>query len=140
MYIKYLLTIIFILFIEFIWLYLINKKTYSDLTKSIQKTEMKINYLYTIIAYIVILSSIFILSIPFIKSKFNKNDTIKNKLLKALIYGSIVGFYIYGIYNLTSIAIYTNYKLKIALIDTLWGMILYSSASILYIFIESYVE
>ena len=140
MYIKYLLTIIFILFIEFIWLYLINQKTYSDLTKSIQKTEMKINYLYTIIAYIVILSSIFILSIPFIKSKFNKNDTIKNKLLKALIYGSIVGFYIYGIYNLTSIAIYTNYKLKIALIDTLWGMILYSSASILYIFIESYVE
>ena len=140
MYIKYLLTIIYILFIEFIWLYLINQKTYSDLTKSIQKTEMKINYLYTIIAYIVILSSIFILSIPFIKSKFNNNVTIKNKLLKALIYGSIVGFYIYGIYNLTSIAIYTNYKLKIALIDTLWGMILYSSASILYIFIESYVE
>ena len=106
MYYKYIFTILYILIVEFIWLYLINQKTYSDLTKSIQKTEMKINYLYTIIAYIVILSSIFILTIPFIKSKFNKNDNIKNKLLKALIYGSIVGFYIYGIYNLTSISIY----------------------------------
>jgi uncharacterized membrane protein len=140
MYCKYIFTILYILIVEFIWLYLINQKTYSDLTKSIQKTEMKINYLYTIIAYIVILSSIFILTIPFIKSKFNKNDSIKNKLLKALIYGSIVGFYIYGIYNLTSISIYSNYKLNIAIIDTIWGMILYSSASIIYIFTESYVE
>ena len=133
---SYIFTILYILTIEFIWLYLINKKTYSLLTKNIQKTPMIINYYYTAIAYIIILFSVFTLSIPFIKSKIKKNDNLYQIIYKSLLYGSLVGFYIYGIYNFTSISIYKNYDLTIAITDTVWGMFLYATSSLLFIYIS----
>lgn len=132
----YIITIIYILTVEFIWLYLINKNTYSKLTYNIQKSPLVLNYYYTIVAYIIILFSIFTLSIPFIKSKINKNDNLYQIIYKSLFYGSLVGFYIYGIYNFTSISIYKNYYLTVAIIDTIWGMFLYATSSLLFIYLS----
>ena len=97
---------------------------------------MIINYYYTAIAYIIILFSVFTLSIPFIKSKIKKNDNLYQIIYKSLLYGSLVGFYIYGIYNFTSISIYKNYDLTIAITDTVWGMFLYATSSLLFIYLS----
>ena len=56
-------------------------------------------------------------------------------ILKSLLYGGLVGFFIYGIYNFTSLSIYNNYSLNIAIMDTLWGIFLYSTSVTLYLFI-----
>ena len=57
-YIKYIVTIIYIIIAEFIWIYLLNAKNYAYVTKLVQKTEMKINIYYAIIAYIIVFLSI----------------------------------------------------------------------------------
>ena len=46
-------------------------------------------------------------------------DTAK----KALVYGLLVGFVIYGISNLTLLAVSNKWDYFISLIDTLWGII-----------------
>tara|TARA_B100001758_G_C18410696_1_gene615456 strand:- start:1631 stop:2050 length:420 start_codon:yes stop_codon:yes gene_type:complete len=130
--IKYLLTIIYIFIAEFIWLYLINSKRYISITEKIQKTKFNVNIKYAILSYVLVLISIFYVTVPFVISKISINDNNKIKNIKIFIYSFIIGFLIYGIYNLTSLSIYTNYTFFIASIDTLWGGILYSTSTLLF--------
>ena len=39
--------------------------------------------------------------------------------------GFIIGFIIYAVYNLTNYATIQNYSLKMTIIDTIWGTLLY---------------
>jgi len=135
MYYKYIYTILYIFILEFIWIYLINLNKYASVTKNIQKNKLKLNIKYTIITYIILLFSIFFLAIPFTKSKIKKKNSFNISILKSLLYGGLVGFFIYGIYNFTSLSIYNNYSLNIAIMDTLWGIFLYSTSVTLYLFI-----
>lgn len=135
MYNKYIYTIIYIFILEFIWIYLINSNNYVFITEVIQKKKFELNIKYTIIVYIILLASIFILAIPFTSSKIKKKDSTKKSIFKSLFYGGIVGFFIYGIYNFTSLSIYKDYSLNIAIMDTLWGVFLYSTSVTLYLFI-----
>lgn len=135
MYSKYIYTIIYIFIAEFIWIYLINSNNYALITKKVQKEELMLNIKYTIVAYIFVLGSIFIIAIPFVNSKLIKKDKTNKSIFKSLLYGGIIGFFIYGIYNFTSLSIYKNYSLKIAIMDTLWGTFLYATSVTLYLFI-----
>ena len=71
-YIKYIITIFYIIVAEFIWIYLINAKNYSDVTKLVQKTDMKVNIVYALIAYTLVFTSIFYLAIPFSSNYISK--------------------------------------------------------------------
>lgn len=135
MYYKYICTIIYIFIVEFIWIYLINSDNYALLTKNVQKNKLELNIKYSIITYIFVLGSIFIIAIPFTVSKLDKKEKKYISILKSLIYGGLIGLYIYGIYNFTSLSIYKNYSLKIGIIDTLWGAFLYATSVTLYLFI-----
>ena len=125
-YIKYIITIIYIIIAEFIWIYLLNAKNYADVTKLVQKTDMKVNINYAFIAYILVFMSIFLLAIPFSNKYINKKDKKINYILKSLYYSGMVGFFIYGIYNFTCMSFFEKYPLTTAIIDTIWGTILYS--------------
>jgi uncharacterized membrane protein len=46
---------------------------------------------------------------------------IPKSLKEATTYGLLVGFVIYGIFNLTNLAILKEWNLNISIIDTLWG-------------------
>ena len=127
-YIKYIITIFYIIIAEFIWIYLINAKNYANVTKLVQKSDMKVNITYALIAYILVFTSIFFLAIPFSSNYINKKDKKMNYILKSLYYSGLVGFFIYGIYNFTSISIYGNYTINIAIKDTLWGTFLYATS------------
>ena len=104
-YIKYIITIFYIIVAEFIWIYLINAKNYSDVTKLVQKTDMKVNIVYALIAYILVFTSIFFLAIPFSSNYINKKDKKINYIFKSLYYSGLVWCFIYGIYNFTCISI-----------------------------------
>jgi uncharacterized membrane protein len=50
-------------------------------------------------------------------------------LIKSLKYGAFFGFVVYGIYNATNYAIFTNYNPITAIIDTLWGTFVFFIAT-----------
>lgn len=58
-----------------------------------------------------------------------------NSIKEAVVYGALIGFVIYGVFNGTSYSINKNWTLKIATIDTLWGMFVMSIASIVVYYI-----
>ena len=83
---------------------------FAKMVKGIQKEEMKINMFGAIGSYLLI---ILVLYKFIIVERKSPNDAF------------LLGFCIYGIFDLTNIAIFKNYRLLPALLDTLWGGVLF---------------
>ena len=135
-YLKFFITSIIVLILDISWISL-NVATYSSAVKKVQKAAANLRFEHAIIAYIIILFSILYVAIPFTtqNAKVNKIDisSIESKLLQSFICGGAVGFSIFGIYNFTSLAIYKDLDVSIAITDTIWGPTLYTLSSFIYL-------
>ena len=60
---------------------------------------------------------------------------LPNSLEEAMVYGALLGFVIYGVFNGTNYSLNKNWTIKIATLDTLWGMFVMSAASTIVYFI-----
>ena len=81
--------------------------------------SLEVRIWYVIITYIFIISLLLFHIYPILYEKVNN-------LQNAFIYSGIVGFFVYGIYNFTNLALLKDYSLKISIMDTLWGTILFT--------------
>ena len=52
----------------------------------------------------------------------------------------LLGIIIYGVFDFTNMAIFNKYELKIAILDTLWGGILFTITNLLYHKINSMLK
>jgi uncharacterized membrane protein len=132
--IKYIIVIILLIVLDIIWLSL-NAKYYSKMIKSIQNKEIKINIIYALFTYLLMIASIIFINIPFIESKINKTDSKIEIIKKSLLYSGLLGLFIYGIYNGTNLATLENYDINVALKDILWGFIIYTIVTTTYFLI-----
>ena len=132
--IKYIIVIILLIVLDIIWLS-VNAKYYSKMIKSIQNKEIKINIIYALFTYLLMIASIIFINIPFIESKINKTDSKTEIIKKSLLYSGLLGLFIYGIYNGTNLATLENYDINVALKDTLWGVIIYTIVTTTYFLI-----
>lgn len=58
----------------------------------------------------------------------------------AAIYGAILGAIIYGVYDLTCIAIFKNFPISMGLLDWTWGIVLCSWSSFWTIILGNYLK
>lgn len=123
--------IILILVFDFIWL-IVNRNMYNTLVSDIQGSQIKLNFTGGIIAYTCIIISFFMFAFPLVRYEYEKNNKKQSLILLSLKYGGILGLVIYGIFNGTNIAIFTNYNYTIGLKDTLWGIFNYSIITYIY--------
>ena len=107
--IKYLLAAIIFVVLDGIYLNLV-KDVFNKQIKSIQGTDIQINYIYTAITYIFL---IFGLNYFIIQ----KNRSVKD--------AAILGLTIYAVYEFTNLSLFKNWSLLIAIVDTIWGALLY---------------
>jgi uncharacterized membrane protein len=117
----------------------LNFKMYNDNTIRIQGKMSKFTYKiipYIFICYGLLLLSIIHIAIPLTLNNIKEDDKIEDKITKSIIYGGSVGFCIYGIYNMLSLIIYENFEIKIAIIDTLWGIFIYSSITFVFLLLN----
>ena len=82
---------------------------FAKMVKGIQTDEMKINMFGAIGSYLLL---ILVLYKFIIVERKSPSDAF------------LLGFCIYGIFDFTNIAIFKNYSLLPALLDTLWGGVL----------------
>jgi uncharacterized membrane protein len=133
-YLKYFIICLVIIFLDIAWISL-NFSTYTNSIQKIQKASLNLRYEHAIITYLIILFSIIYIAIPFTSQNIkNISDyTIENKLLQSFMYGGAVGFSIFGIYNFTSLAIYKDLDVSIAVTDTIWGTTLYTITTFIFL-------
>jgi uncharacterized membrane protein len=130
----YLIITIFILLVDFVWLY-VNYNNYNRLVKKIQGSDISVNIIGGFLSYLTVLIGLFYFSIPLITNELNK-DKNKSLLILCIKYGGLLGLIMYGIFNTTNIGIFKNYEIYVGLIDTLWGAFLFTISSYIFILIR----
>jgi uncharacterized membrane protein len=136
--VKFVIVSFIYVILEIIWI-TSNLKMYNSNTIRIQgKLSNMTNtiILYIIIVYLILLLSIIHIAIPLTLNNIKEEDKLEDKIYKSILYGGSVGFCIYGIYNLISLIIYENYEIKIAIIDTVWGVFIYSLLTLIYLLLK----
>lgn len=103
-----LIAIITLISCDMIWFKILDYEKEGGVTK-------KVNIISALISWVLICCSI---SVQLPKS-FNE----------ALIYGMLCGLVIYGVFNSTNFAINKDWSLKLALLDTIWGITVCAIAS-----------
>lgn len=106
---------------DLIWLKYFFLKPISEMVKNIQFKIIKPNMEYALPAYILLILSIIIYVLPNIKSD--------NILLDSIKYGGLLGLIIYGIFDLTNLVMFEKYSFNVAIIDMIWGSILFTLVS-----------
>ncbi len=101
---------ILLVLIDTIYLTLLGKSTFEKTVKSIQNSPLVVKIAPYIFTYILMIITLNYFIISANKTPFD---------------AFILGFCIYGIFDFTNLAIFKNYTLKTAIIDTLWGAILF---------------
>ena len=96
--------------LDSIYLSNIGGPLFAKMVKGIQKEDMKLNIFGAIGSYILLILVLY------------KFIIVERKPLSDAF---LLGFCIYGIFDLTNIAIFKNYQLIPSLVDTVWGGVLF---------------
>lgn len=115
---------------DFVWLSL-QKPMYENMVYKVQYSDLRVRMPGALIAYFLMFVSLAFIIVPLVKNLKIKN--IKDALVASIRYGGILGLVIYGIYNATNFAIFKNYSIEAAIIDTLWGVFIYTLITFIYI-------
>ena len=119
--IQYLVAAIIFVVLDGFYLNLI-KGYFNKQIKSIQGSDIKVNIISTGITYIFL---IFGLNYFIIKRNRSVSDA------------ALFGLIIYGVYDFTNMALFTNWSLLTAIIDTTWGAILFGLTTAIVYKLES---
>jgi|TARA_Y100000389_G_scaffold203876_1_gene253893 uncharacterized membrane protein len=87
------------------------KDSFGSMVTSIQRVVMKVKILPAILCYLLII--------------FGLNYFILNKR-QGVLEAFLLGFVIYGIFDMTNMALFKKYKWNLAIIDSLWGGVLFA--------------
>ena len=101
---------VLLVLVDAVYLYFIGKPVFEKVVFAIQKTPLVAKMPPAVFTYVLmaVILNYFIISVN--KSPFD---------------AFILGFCTYGIFDFTILAIFKNYNFKTAIIDTLWGAILF---------------
>jgi len=105
----------FLIILDAIWIYLMLNK-FNKQIEIVQNTPLHLDIYAAIITYIFIITLLYYFIIK-------ENKSIKDAFL--------LGLCTYGIYEFTNKSIITNWSYETAIIDTLWGGILFALSTYL---------
>jgi len=108
-----LISAIVLITIDFVYLNVM-KGYFNNQIKSIQGSDLKINYLGVAICYIFLIVGI---NYFIIKPRKSVSDAF------------LLGIIIYGVYETTNYALLKNWSILTVIIDTLWGGLLFASTT-----------
>lgn len=107
------------------WISAMSPPFYKPRIEQIQQGKpMRVKLLPALGAYMLLLVALFAVCIPLSKHYDGRFEPW-------MIFG-LVGLCIYGIYNTTNAAILSDYSTSFMLVDTLWGVVSFSMAGLMY--------
>lgn len=104
-----------------IWLSL-NSSMYGGMFSRIQGSPMRVNLIGMAVAYLFVFLSFVLVVVPRLGSS---EGTLWDCVREA----GVVGLCIYGVYNGTNLTTFKDYSWVVAVIDTLWGGVLYTAVA-----------
>ena len=114
----YLLSSIVLIVLDIVWIQVFMSNEYAKLVPKIQGSILKTNFISAGLAYFLMLIGLWYLVLP----RFDKDRITVQDCLK---YGFLFGIVVYGVYDFTCGAVFENWDFKLAIVDILWGGLVY---------------
>lgn len=108
---------IILLTIDLIYLKLIGGKPFVDMVNQIQNKAVVLDKTYAFMSYLLLIVAMH----RFIIQKKESN-------VNAFILGSLI----YGVFDFTNAALFTNYNIMVGIQDTIWGGMLFMITNIIF--------
>ena len=109
---------ILLLVIDLLWLRFFMHGRYEQMISTIQQSKMMVRVIPAVISYLFLIIGLIYIVLPNFK---DKPFSVTNCLRYAFLFGIVV----YGVYDFTAMAVLSNWNIPLAIIDTIWGGILY---------------
>ncbi|MBN2454530.1 DUF2177 family protein [Candidatus Woesearchaeota archaeon] len=113
---KYFIALVFVLAVDFVWLFLIMKGFYDEQFSAFARQSVVWS---AVIAWLLIPLGIVIFV-----------DKLANSYRQSFLYGAVYGIILYGVYDFTNYATLQGWSLAMVFIDTIWGAVICSSAAL----------
>lgn len=125
----------FILFIgfDYVWLNYLSNGLYVDGLKPLLRLTADGKIAAVVWAVIVVYIALSLGVVAFVLPKVQA--LLENKAAFALLWGALMGFVVYAVYDFTNYAIMSQYPLYLALIDVVWGTLLTGVVSLIVVLI-----
>ena len=104
---------------------------FGKMIKKIQGSPMEMKMVPAAIVYLALVCAWYI----FIYTHFN-DFSIKDNLVRAM----FLGMSIYAVYDFTNLALIKDYRVDLAILDSLWGGILFATTTGLYLGIKKFAR
>lgn len=111
------ISIIDILFITYIF-----SHEYKPLIKSVQKATLEVNYISALMTYLIMICGLYYF---IIKDRRSILDAV------------ILGMFVYGVFAWTNYSLLKNWSFRVAIIDTVWGGVLFGLTTMSLQYIEN---
>ena len=109
-----------LLVLDFLWISVFMGNEYKRMIPDIQNGDMKIRPLYATLSYLLMIIGM----IVFVTPQINEVS-----LKTALKYGGLFGMVVYGVYGFTAATVLKNWNITVAIVDILWGIVVYTAAA-----------
>ena len=129
------LCFIIMLILDLGWIHIM-KPMYSMMFEQVQKSSLNIRFGGAFFAYLLMFLSLWWIVFPSI----DRDVDTREPFTLAVKHAGIMGLLVYGIYNATNFATLQRYSLKVALLDTVWGLIVYSTSVYLALMTSKYMR
>lgn len=114
---EHIISSIILLILDVVWLNVVMKKRYGRMIPQIQGSKMALNYYSATLSYVFMIIGLNVFVIPHIDEK--------NLITSSLKFGFTFGLILYGVYDFTAGAVLTNWDFRLALLDVLWGGVVF---------------
>ena len=108
--INFFLLLLLVLTLDALWIDTFFKYKFFPMIESVQKVPLTTNIPYVIIAYLILVTLIYII-IP-------KCSSVEEAFF--------IGFLVYAVYDSTNLATLKDWDISVALMDSLWGGVLFT--------------
>lgn len=115
-----------LLLLDVMWITGVMQKPYSTMISKIQGSDISMNKLFAVMAYVLMVVGLIMFVIPRIQKEFSWKKT-------AMI-GALFGIIVYGVYDFTAAAVLKDWNIPLALLDITWGGTVYAIASLVYLY------
>lgn len=108
--------LLYVVIIDLAMIMLIMRKRFGKMILSIQREPMRLRIIPAILCYLVLAFGIAYFVMPNIRDDHVAEDAAR--------WGLVWGVMVYAVYDLTNLATLSNYEVKTACIDVIWGGVL----------------
>ena len=115
-------------------------KSYKQMIATVQSGKPSVfRPFFGLLCYAFILATFIAVIVPYVNLKLGKRSytSIRDKIILSLQVGGLIGLVVYGVYDMTTLTLFKEYSVTLAVLDIIWGAFLHFFVTFVYVYLHT---